>query len=77
MDNYPDIPEIIAQLAQHKAKEGYTNASLAALLDVFGNGPWVEDHLDDLFTGRVPVTASEQIYFQRFLLDAFYTYNSS
>jgi len=76
MDNYPDIPEIIAQLAQHKAKAGYTNAHLVISLNTFGNGPWVEDHLDDLFTGRVPVSATEEIYFQRYLLNAFYVHNS-
>ena len=75
--NLPEIPNIVAQMAQLKAKQGYTNAALAALLDVFGFGPWVEAHLDDLFAGRTRPTADEEMFFQRYLLNAFYVYNSS
>jgi len=74
--NLPEIPDIIAQLAQHKAKAGYTNAHLVISLNTFGNGPWVEDHFDDLFTGRARPTADEEMFFQRYLLNAFYVHNS-
>ena len=74
--NYPEIPNIIAQMAQLKAHQGYTNAAFIALLNIFGCGPWSEGHLEDLFAGRAKVTATEEIYFQRYLLDAFYIHNS-
>ena len=75
--NYPEIPNIIAQMAQLKAKQSYTNAAFAALLDIFGYGPWSEGRLEDLFAGRAKVTCTEEIFFRRYLLNAFYVYNSS
>ena len=72
------MPHIIfAQLAQHKSKGGYSNATLVADINSFATRNWDEGYLDDLFAGRIVASTDAVDVFTKYLLVKFYHYNSS
>jgi len=74
MAKYPTIVDTVQQLRGYKTYNGYTNAQVAELLQVFG-WTWNETHVGDLLAGRVKPTAEEVIFIQKFLLSKYYEIN--
>lgn len=68
---------IVSQIAQHKAKAGYSDAELAAAINAFANRGWGENYIHDLLAGKIPLSQSVDDVFRKYLLMKFYEYNSS
>lgn len=76
MSNFPSVPEIVEQLAKHKLKQTYTNATLATNMNLFAVAwGWTEGHVEALTLGRVQPTEAEIGFIELYLAQRFYDYN--
>ncbi len=60
--------DIIEMVRLHQAKEGFSDAVLAAALLSFGGWTWPTARVQQLLAGKTKPTAEEVVYFKHYLL---------
>lgn len=73
--NYPTIPGEMEQLERFRDASGYTAATLATNMSIFG-WTWSTAHVADLMAGRVKTTSNERVFIRKYLLMRFYQANA-
>lgn len=65
--------DIVEILRLYKAKEGYSDATIAAALTVFG-WTWNAAHVTALLAGRLKPTAEEVVFLNNFFIGEYVSY---
>jgi len=74
MPKSPGIPlEVVEIMRLYKAKEGYSDATIADALTIFGWN-WTEQHVADLLAGRAKPSQEEKIFLTHFFLGEYVSY---
>jgi len=74
MPNIPAFPlDVVEVLRLYKAKEGYSDATIADALTIFGWN-WNATHVGNLLAGRKRPTAEEVVFLTRFFIGEYVAY---
>jgi len=65
--------DVVEVLRLYKLKEGYSDATIADALSIFG-WTWQETHVTALLAGRLKPTADEVVFLNNFFIGQYVSY---